>query len=154
MLIVGDVHYNGRGLVFIPEAWLWVLVEQDWLQKLGKEDKTFLNHDNLDFNLPFLWSSTCFLHVSLSLPMEPIPLIWRCHLTWLMATLVSRSCWIFRLSLDKFWPRGLSFSIQILVSAGVANGRKRKCLIMSLENNGEIVTDFGRPKDMITNFYK
>ena len=40
------------------------------------------------------------------------------------------------------------------MSIGVANGRKRKCLIMSLENNGEIVIDFGRPKDIIMNFYK
>lgn len=37
---------------------------------------------------------------------------------------------------------------------GVANGRKRKCLSKSLEDNGDIVTDIGKLKDMITKFYK
>lgn len=37
---------------------------------------------------------------------------------------------------------------------GVANKRKTKCLIRSLEDNGEIVTEVGKLKDLITSFYK
>jgi len=37
---------------------------------------------------------------------------------------------------------------------GVANKRKTKCLIRSLEDNGDIVTEVGKLKDLITSFYK
>lgn len=37
---------------------------------------------------------------------------------------------------------------------GVANGRKRKCMIRSLEDNGEMITEMEALKEHITNYYK
>ena len=45
--------------------------------------------------------------------MRSIPLIWWHHLD---GNSVSRSCWLFRLSLDRFWPQGPFTLNQILVS--------------------------------------
>ena len=45
--------------------------------------------------------------------MGSIPLIWWHHLD---GNSVSRSCWLFRLSLDRFWPQGPFTLNQILVS--------------------------------------
>ena len=44
-------HYNSRGLLFIPKAWLWVLIGQEQLRKLGKKTIIVLIKDNLGTNL-------------------------------------------------------------------------------------------------------
>jgi hypothetical protein len=95
--------------------------------KLRKADKNFLNYDNLDLNLYLLWSLTYLLVPCLVDPTDrvyslgmmmfgPILLRWWHRLTWLMATLVSRSRWIFWLSFDGFRLQSPSFLNQILVS--------------------------------------